>query len=100
MARILLVDDEEYIRQLYTEELSEESHEVSSLASGHELLRKIDFFQPEAVILDHLGDAYIKVGSKELALKRWKESLELDPTNERLQKKILEFETGAFEPKD
>ena len=52
MARILLVDDEEYIRMLYTEELSEEGHEVSSLASGHELLRKIDFFQPEAVILD------------------------------------------------
>ena len=52
MARILLVDDEEYIRQLYTEELSEEGHEVSSLASGHELLGKIDFFQPEAVILD------------------------------------------------
>ena len=52
MARILLVDDEEYIRRLYTEELSEEGHEVSSLASGHELLRKIDFFQPEAVILD------------------------------------------------
>ena len=55
---------------------------------------------PEAVILDHLGDAYIKVGSKELALKRWKESLELDPTNEQLQKKILAFETGAFESKD
>jgi DNA-binding NtrC family response regulator len=52
MAKILLVDDEEYIRRLYTEELSEEGHEVSSLVSGHELLRKIDFFQPEAVILD------------------------------------------------
>ena len=52
MARILLVDDEEYIRRLFTEELSEEGHEGSSLASGHELLRKIDFFQPEAVILN------------------------------------------------
>ncbi len=52
MAKILLVDDEEYIRRFHTEELSEEGHEVSSLASGHELLRKIDFFQPEAVILD------------------------------------------------
>ncbi len=38
MARILLVDDEEYIRLLYTEELSEEGHEVSTMASGHNLL--------------------------------------------------------------
>jgi DNA-binding response OmpR family regulator len=29
MARILLVDDEEHIRRLYTEELSEEGHESS-----------------------------------------------------------------------
>ena len=28
MARILLVDDEEYVRQLYTDELTEEGHEV------------------------------------------------------------------------
>ncbi len=52
MARILLVDDEEYIRQLYTEELSEEGYEVSTMASGHNLLKRIDSFQPEAVVLD------------------------------------------------
>ena len=52
MARILLVDDEEYIRQLYTEELSEEGHEVSSVATGHNLLRRIDLIQPEVVVLD------------------------------------------------
>ena len=52
MARILLVDDEEYIRQLYTEELSEEGHEVSTMASGHNLLKRIDTLQPEAVVLD------------------------------------------------
>ena len=52
MARILLVDDEEYIRLLYTEELSEEGHEVFSMASGHNLLKRIDSLQPEAVVLD------------------------------------------------
>jgi DNA-binding response OmpR family regulator len=38
MARILLVDDEEHIRQLYTEELSEEGHKVFTVATGHNLL--------------------------------------------------------------
>ncbi|MGD8915635.1 MAG: response regulator [Syntrophobacterales bacterium] len=52
MARILLVDDEEYIRRLYTEELSEEGHNVLSAASGYNLLKTIDSFQPEAVVLD------------------------------------------------
>ena len=52
MARILLVDDEEHIRRLYTEELSEEGHEVFTVASGHNLLKRIDSFQPEAVVLD------------------------------------------------
>ena len=52
MSRILLVDDEEYIRQLYTEELSEEGHEVFTVATGHNLLKRIDLLQPEAVVLD------------------------------------------------
>ena len=52
MAKILLVDDEEYIRQYYSEELSEDGHEISSVGSGHNLLRRIDFLQPEVVILD------------------------------------------------
>jgi len=52
MARILLVDDEEYIRQLYSEELVEEGHGVVTAASGHDLLKKIALVQPEVVILD------------------------------------------------
>ena len=52
MARILLVDDEEYIRHYYSEELSEDGHEVSTVGSGHNLLRRIAFLRPEAVILD------------------------------------------------
>ena len=52
MARILLVDDEEYVRQLYTDELTEEGHEVLTSASEHALLRRIAFLQPQVVILD------------------------------------------------
>jgi two-component system response regulator (stage 0 sporulation protein F) len=52
MARILLVDDEEYIRLLYTAELAEEGHEVSTAGSGHALLKKIDLLKPEVVVLD------------------------------------------------
>ena len=52
MARILLVDDEDYIRQYYTEELSDEGHKVWTLATGHELLKRIDRVQPEVVVLD------------------------------------------------
>jgi CheY-like chemotaxis protein len=52
MTRILLVDDEEYIRRFYVEELSEEGYEVVTAASGHNLLRKINLWQPDLVILD------------------------------------------------
>jgi DNA-binding response OmpR family regulator len=52
MARILLVDDEEHIRHYYTAELSEEGHKVFTVASGHNLLKRIDSLQPEVVVLD------------------------------------------------
>jgi len=52
MARILLVDDEEHILRYYTEELSEGGHKVWTVATGHNLLKKIDRVQPEVVVLD------------------------------------------------
>jgi len=52
MARILLVDEEDHICQYYTEELSEEGHEVSAVTTGHQLLERIDLLQPEVVLLD------------------------------------------------
>ena len=52
MAKILVVDDEEHIRLLYSEELSEEGHKVWTAATGHELLRRINSLQPEIVVLD------------------------------------------------
>jgi len=38
MAKILVVDDEEHIRLLYSEELSEAGYEVITAADGYKLL--------------------------------------------------------------
>ncbi len=52
MAKILLIDDEEHIRQYYQEDLTEDGHEISTLSSGDGLLKNLDSLQPEAVVLD------------------------------------------------
>jgi DNA-binding response OmpR family regulator len=52
VARILLVDDDQNIRRYYKEELSDDGHQVSAVASGHQLLRTIDLFKPDVVVLD------------------------------------------------
>ena len=52
MARVLIVDDEEHIRTLYTLELEDEGYEVLSLATGEELREHIRGFQPDVVVLD------------------------------------------------
>lgn len=52
MARVLIVDDEEHIRTLYTLELEDEGYEVLSLESGKDLKNHIRSFQPDVIILD------------------------------------------------
>jgi two-component system response regulator (stage 0 sporulation protein F) len=52
MVRILLVDDEKHICQLYDEELSDEGYEVITLDSGERLSQRISFLQPDVVVLD------------------------------------------------
>ena len=52
MKRILVVDDEEGIRQLYKEELEDEGYEVELAERGEEALEKISKAKPDAVILD------------------------------------------------
>ena len=42
MAKILIVDDEEHIRYLYSEELSESGYEVITADSGYRLLERIE----------------------------------------------------------
>ena len=52
MARILLVDDDKNILKYYTEELSEDGHQVVTVDSGYQLLSTIGFHQPDVVVLD------------------------------------------------
>jgi len=52
MAKILIVDDEEHIRFLYSEELTDEGYEVVTADSGYQLLERIAAEKPDLVILD------------------------------------------------
>ena len=52
MAKILIVDDEEHIRFLYSEELSDEGYEVITHDSGAGLLELIEREKPDLVVLD------------------------------------------------
>ena len=52
MAKILIVDDEEHIRYLYSEELGDAGYEVITAENGHLLLEKIEEEKPDLVVLD------------------------------------------------
>ena len=52
MAKILVVDDEEHIRLLYSEELSEAGYEVITAADGYKLIELIEKEKPDLVVLD------------------------------------------------
>ena len=52
IAKILVVDDEEHIRFLYSEELTEAGYEVITADSGHKLLERIEEEKPDLVVLD------------------------------------------------
>ena len=52
MAKILIVDDEEHIRFLYSEELTEAGYEVITAEDGNMLLEKIEEEKPDLIVLD------------------------------------------------
>lgn len=52
MAKILVVDDEEHIRLLYSEELTEAGYKVITAADGYKLTERIDKEKPDLVVLD------------------------------------------------
>ncbi|MCB2189647.1 MAG: response regulator [Deltaproteobacteria bacterium] len=52
MAKILIVDDEEHIRFLYSEELTDEGYDVVTADSGRDLLERIEKEKPNLIILD------------------------------------------------
>ncbi|MBN1831174.1 MAG: response regulator [Deltaproteobacteria bacterium] len=50
--KIMVVDDEEHIRMLYSEELADEGYQVVTVSNGFRLLQKIEREKPTLVILD------------------------------------------------
>ncbi len=52
MPKIFVVDDEEHIRILYSEELNEAGYEVITAESGYKVLETIKEEKPDLVILD------------------------------------------------
>ncbi|MBF0508983.1 MAG: response regulator [Deltaproteobacteria bacterium] len=52
MAKVLVVDDEQYIREMYLDELTEDGHAVATLASGLNLRESLDSLQPDVMVLD------------------------------------------------
>ncbi len=50
--KVLIVDDEEHIRFLYSEELTDEGYEVITAESGYKLLERIEEEKPDVVVLD------------------------------------------------
>lgn len=52
MKKILVVDDEESIRELYRAELADEGYEVDLAADGRQALARLDAFLPDLVTLD------------------------------------------------
>jgi two-component system response regulator (stage 0 sporulation protein F) len=52
VAKIFLVDDEKHILEAYSEELSDDVHQVVSIDSADNLLRKISLHNPDLVVLD------------------------------------------------
>ena len=52
MGKILILDDEEHIRYLYSEELTEAGYEVATADTGYKLLERIEEEKPDLVVLD------------------------------------------------
>ncbi len=52
MKTILIVDDEENIRILYKEELTDEGYNVILASNGYEALEVLNTQKPDAIILD------------------------------------------------
>ena len=50
--KIMIVDDEDYIRFLYAEELRDEGYEVVTASSGFRIVEKIEKEKPDLVVLD------------------------------------------------
>ena len=56
--------------------------------------KSLDVNPASAVVLEHMGDVYSKLKDSNKAVKYWKMSLELNPSNETLKDKIYSSQIG------
>ncbi len=52
MANILIVDDQPYVQELFSEELADEGHRVEGVNDAHELRRRLKDSRPDLILLD------------------------------------------------
>ena len=52
MAKILVVDDEEHLRNIYRKNLESRSYEVETAINGEDALEMLGNFSPDVIILD------------------------------------------------
>jgi len=50
--KIMIVDDEKYIRKLYADELDDEGYQVITVSTGFKVIEKIESENPDLVVLD------------------------------------------------
>ena len=50
--RILVVEDDDHLRETLTEVLVDEGHEVRAAAHGHDALDQLDGWEPHLILLD------------------------------------------------
>ncbi|MDZ7290223.1 MAG: response regulator [candidate division KSB1 bacterium] len=72
MANIMILEDEQYLRRLYTEELEREGHQVIVVGQGSEALRILQQIPIDLVILDLVvgGDDGLDWLQKMMVLRR------------------------------
>lgn len=61
-----------------------------------ELERAISLYGKDPIIYDHLGDAYHKKGLLDKARQSWQKSLELNPDQDSVRKKLGQMEKARF----
>lgn len=52
MARIMVVEDEQPLLELYKSELEDEGYEVMPVGNGKDVMAKVKDFEPEVIVLD------------------------------------------------
>jgi len=83
--RILLGNtDEGFLNTLGYELLTEKQYG----AATEVFIKNVKLFPNSANTYDSLGEAYMKAGNKELAIKNYKKSLELNPDNDNAEKML------------